>query len=360
VVFQGFFVFAILLLNKKGNKTANIILAILVLLLTFYLLDNLLGMLNFFETNAHFLHLVTPLWYLFPPLCYFYVKKQMNPEFKWKQEYFFHFIPFLLMLYRFFPFYFLPAEIKLQFFTDELKPPGTQLMSILFVLISPIQLALYSGIIRFKTLKEKPTSNFNPVHLNWLKLFFTIFFLFGLMQTVLITKWIFTQEITLQFKYVPLALFAFIIYSIAYLAIIQPEALFPFKILKLKKINGEQTRRYATELINLVEDEKLYLNSELKYSEVASRLGISARYLTEVLSRELGKSFSDFVNEYRVKEVQQRIQNNETKDLTLYAIALDSGFNSKSSFNRVFKKHTGCTPSEFVTQISFAQSQKVS
>ena len=360
VVFQGFFVFAILLLNKKGNKTANVILSVLVLLLTFYLLDNLLGMLDFFDTNPHFLHLVTPLWYLFPPLCYFYVKKQMNPEFKWKQEYFFHFIPFLLMLYRFFPFYFLPAEIKLQFFTGELKPPGTQFLSIVFVLISPIQLAAYSGFIRFKTLKEKSTSNFNPPHLNWLKLFFTIFFLFGLTQSVLMTKWIFTQEITLQFKYVPLALFAFIIYSIAYLAIIQPEALFPFKLLKLKKINGEHTKRYAYELVNLVENERLYLNSELKYSEVAARLGISARYLTEVLSRELGKNFKDFINEYRVKEVQQRIQNNEVENLTLYAIALDSGFNSKSSFNRVFKKHTGYTPSEFVTSINLTQSQKVS
>jgi len=360
VVFQGFFVFVILLLNKKGNKIANVTLSVLVLLLTFYLLDNMLGMVNFFNGNPHFLHLVTPLWYLFPPLCYFYVKKQMNPDFKFRPEYLFHLIPFLLVLYRMFPFYFLPVEVKLQYFSGELKPPGTQLMNILFVLISPIQLTLYSGIIRFKTLKEKSIVNFNPAHFNWLKLFFTLFFLFGLMQTTLITKWVITQEITLPFKYVPLALFAFIIYSIAYLAIIQPEALFPFRLLKIKKLNGEQTTRYAKELIKLVENEKLYLNSELKYSEIASRLGISARYLTEVLKLEIGKGFNDFINEYRVKEVQQRIQNNETKSLTLYAIALESGFNSKSAFNRVFKKHTGLTPSEFENSLSFAQSQKVS
>jgi AraC-like DNA-binding protein len=264
------------------------------------------------------------------------------------------------MLRRMIPFYFLPAEVKLQYFTGELNPPGTQLIMILFVLISPVQLALYSGIVRFKTLKEKSASTLNIAHLKWLKLFFNLFFLFGLVQTVLITKWVITQEITLPFKYVPLALFSFIIYSIAYLAIVQPETLFVFNILKLKKFNGTQTKLHANNLIALIENEKLFLNTELKYSEVASRLGISARYLTEVLNREIGKGFNDFINEYRVKEVQDRIRNNEMENFTLYAIALESGFKSKSSFNRVFKKHTGYTPSEFETSLNLAQSQKVS
>jgi AraC-like DNA-binding protein len=177
---------------------------------------------------------------------------------------------------------------------------------------------------------------------------------------VLITKWIFTGEITLPFKYVPLALFAFIIYSIAYLAIVQPEAIFSFNILKLKKLNGEQSKHYAKRLVKLVEDEKLFLNSELKHSAIASKMGISSRYLTDILKNELGKSFNDFINEYRVKEVRRRIHNNEIENLTLYAIALESGFNSKSSFNRIFKKHTGCTPSEFVGSLKAEFSQKVS
>jgi AraC-like DNA-binding protein len=209
-------------------------------------------------------------------------------------------------------------------------------------------------------LKEKSSLTLNVAHLKWLKLVFNLFFLFGLVQAILVTKWVITQEITIPFKYVPLAVFSFIIYSIAYLAIVQPDKLFVFNILKLKKLNGTQTKLHANNLITLIEKEKLYLNSDLKYSEVASRLGISARYLTEVLNREIGKGFKDFINEYRVKEVQQRIRNNEMENLTLYGIALGSGFNSKSSFNRVFKKHTGYTPTEFETSVQIAQTQKVS
>lgn len=360
MVFQGFFVFAVLLVLKKGNRKANIILSFLVLLLTFYLLDNLLGMKNFFNDNPHFLHITTPLWYLFPPLAYFYVRSLIDKNLKWDWIYILHFLPFLYILNQFVPFYFLPAVVKLKYFTGELQPPGGNAAIIVQVLIVPIQLIAYSLFILFNSLKHKNTSILKAGHISWLKVVYVLLLLFGSLQLILISKWIVTGEITLQFKYIPLAIFSFIIYSIAYLAIVQPETVFSFNVLKLKKINGEHSKKIALDLIKLTETEKLYLNSDLKYSEVASRLGISARYLTEVLNREIGKSFNDFINEYRVKEVQQRIRNNDMENLTLYGIALESGFNSKSSFNRVFKKHTGFAPSEFETSLQIAQTQKVS
>ncbi|MCB0287465.1 MAG: AraC family transcriptional regulator, partial [Calditrichaeota bacterium] len=55
-----------------------------------------------------------------------------------------------------------------------------------------------------------------------------------------------------------------------------------------------------------------------------------------------------FVNNFRVKEVQARMLDQENSDYTLLAIAMDAGFSSKSSFNRIFKKHTGLTPSQFL------------
>lgn len=359
-VSQGFFVSLVLLLLKKGNSKANITLSILVLLLTIYLLDNLLGMTGFFYNNPHYLYVAAPLWYLFPPLFYFYVKIQVNADIKWHWYHLLHLIPFLIMLYQFLPFYFLPGDIKLQYFSGELKPPGSELILIFYVMISPLQLVLYSSIILFKKLRGKYNLSINPAHLNWIKIVFSLLFIFALAETAIITRWILTGEVTVQFKYVPLAIYSFIIYSIAYLAIVQPETLFSFNVLKIKKLNRIMTKQYADELIKLIEEEKLYLNSELKYSEVASRLGISARYLTEVLNREIGKGFNDFVNEYRVDEVKRRLLNNEIESLTLMAIAFESGFNSKSSFNRIFKKHTGSTPSEFIANTKALLTQKVS
>jgi AraC-like DNA-binding protein len=58
-------------------------------------------------------------------------------------------------------------------------------------------------------------------------------------------------------------------------------------------------------------------------------------------------NFFDLVNGYRVREVQQRLEDEESRQFTILAIAFDAGFNSKTSFNTIFKKHTGMTPSEY-------------
>ncbi len=97
-----------------------------------------------------------------------------------------------------------------------------------------------------------------------------------------------------------------------------------------------------------METEKPYLDCNLKYSDLAAKLGISVRYLSRVLNEELGQSFNDFVNAYRIKEVQAQLLNKENGEYTLLAIALDAGFNSKTSFNRIFKSHTGMTPTQFL------------
>ncbi len=360
VVSQGFFISFVLLLSKKGNRKANYILSILVLFLTFYLLDNLLGMTDFFKNNPHFLHIVTPMWYLFPPLSFFYVKMQTNPQLKWNWIYILHFIPFLIVLQQFLPFYGLPGEIKLKYFTGEIKAPGDIFVRAFYSLLWPGQLIFYTSLILLKLLKENKELPINKAHKSWLRMVFFILFFFAAIEFVLIVKWIFTQQITIPFKYIPLAFFSLIIYSIAYLAIVQPETLFSFGILKIKKINLDKSKQYADELKILIENEKLYLNSELKYSEIASRLGISARYLTQILNQEIGKGFNDFINEYRIKEVQKRIISNDVENVTLFAIALESGFNNKSSFNRIFKKHTGITPTEFIYNMKNSASQKVS
>ena len=61
----------------------------------------------------------------------------------------------------------------------------------------------------------------------------------------------------------------------------------------------------------------------------------------------MGKNFYKLVNEYRVEEVKKRMVNPEYKNLTILAIAYDSGFNAKSSFNTIFKESTGMTPSGY-------------
>ncbi len=81
---------------------------------------------------------------------------------------------------------------------------------------------------------------------------------------------------------------------------------------------------------------------------MALELGTHPNYLSQIINEKEGKSFYDFVNSFRVEEFKRLVKDSKNKQFTLLALAYDCGFNSKSSFNRYFKKNTGKTPSEFV------------
>lgn len=102
--------------------------------------------------------------------------------------------------------------------------------------------------------------------------------------------------------------------------------------------------------------EKPYLNRELSIYDLSAQLKIPRHILSEVINEHMGMNFYNLVNEYRVKEVKERIQGDEFKHLTLLAIAYDSGFNSKSSFNTIFKEKSGQTPSEYTKSLGTRNS----
>ena len=95
-------------------------------------------------------------------------------------------------------------------------------------------------------------------------------------------------------------------------------------------------------------DNKPYLEPKLTLSQLAELLGTSPNNLSQVINQCEGKNFYDFVNSYRISEFINRASSQTSKNLNILGIALDSGFNSKSSFNEVFKKQTGKTPSIYL------------
>ena len=100
-------------------------------------------------------------------------------------------------------------------------------------------------------------------------------------------------------------------------------------------------------LLRIMEDEQPWKESELTLADLASRLNTTTHKLSEVLNSQMSQTFYDFVNGYRVREVQRRIRAGEARSLKILALAMDAGFASKSTFNEVFKKHTSQTPSAF-------------
>ena len=100
-------------------------------------------------------------------------------------------------------------------------------------------------------------------------------------------------------------------------------------------------------LLAIMDAELPWKDSDLTLPDLASRLDTTPHKLSEVLNSEIGQTFYDFVNGYRVREVQRRIKAGDTRNLKMLALALDAGFASKSTFNQAFKKHTSQTPSDF-------------
>lgn len=96
-----------------------------------------------------------------------------------------------------------------------------------------------------------------------------------------------------------------------------------------------------------METEQPYINMDLTLKDLASALDTYPHYITQVLNTVFNQNFYDFINTYRVEEVQRRLHDPQFKNLTILAVAYDCGFNSKSSFNRIFKQKTGLTPSEY-------------
>ena len=101
-------------------------------------------------------------------------------------------------------------------------------------------------------------------------------------------------------------------------------------------------------LLDFIETEKPYLNPELNLQELADKLEVNRHQLSNVINQKHNKNFYEFINYYRIEEVKEMMANPDKKHFKLISLAYDAGFNSKSSFNRVFKQMTLMTPSQFI------------
>jgi AraC-like DNA-binding protein len=112
---------------------------------------------------------------------------------------------------------------------------------------------------------------------------------------------------------------------------------------------------YKKQLEALMQEEKPYLEPQLTLPELATQMQISLHLLSKVINDGYDKNFHDFINSYRIDEFKTLILQPKYRHQTILAVALDAGFNSKTAFNRAFKKLTNSTPREFLKQQSLGE-----
>jgi len=107
---------------------------------------------------------------------------------------------------------------------------------------------------------------------------------------------------------------------------------------------------WVAKLNSMMVEQHIYTEAELTLTELARKMETNASLLSKVINSRFGMSFNDLINKFRVEEAIRLMGDARYKNLNLLAIAFDAGFNSKSTFNRAFKKITGKNPKDFMAK----------
>lgn len=119
-----------------------------------------------------------------------------------------------------------------------------------------------------------------------------------------------------------------------------------------KAVEAAELNDWKPQILALMEEERLYENPTLTLNDFADRLGITSKQVSGIINQGFGQNFNDFVNSYRVAAVKERFALGDQDQYTILSIALACGFNSKTTFNRVFKRVTARTPVQYLAQMS--------
>lgn len=127
---------------------------------------------------------------------------------------------------------------------------------------------------------------------------------------------------------------------------------FSSKKYKSSTLSPEKKEQYQKKIITALEKEKVYREENITLSKISDLLSIPLHHLSQVINEKLQKNFNELINSYRIEEAKKKLIESDKKENSILEIAYDVGFNSKTVFNRAFKKYTGMTPSQFRKQFS--------
>lgn len=365
--FNAFF-FVALLLQKKPKQLHDRILVYWLIYLG--LATGLYAYTTDFFSGLRLLSTaIIALFLLHGPFLYSYVSAlTLNPN-RFKGKILWHFVPFFafilyLLIASRFPSY--SEGIRVDHVSHGAKTPWLfHFFLIMTALSGPVYFVLSYRKFR-QSKKSSHDFSSKEVNLDWLGKLIPIF---GAVWTILIVIAIihhvfhlFSMEFCTHGFF--LSLSAFII-LIGYFGFKQKEVFISYPIESGKIRTTEPEIKYAASKLEDTElqkccdkvshymtTERPYLDSDITLPKLAAELNVSTHHLSQIINEVHGKNFFNFINEYRVNEVKRKIQDPAFDNYSLLGIAFESGFNSKSAFNRVFKNITGKTPSEYRDSLS--------
>jgi len=285
-----------------------------------------------------------------------------------------HSIPFFLfVLFSVITYHIQSDEMKRYILTQAGQQ---QAPAVLYIIGSLLYVQFYAytfitlrNINTFRSKISNHFSEFNKVNLNWLSVTIILFMIvigIGMVNSFIrITPLTNYSNITLTviiftiFLFITQILFKAIQYPSIFEGIKEEEnaeqtATISPAITEKKEIryagsslSGDEKELMKQQLVNYMQQEKPYLEPQLMLEELADMLKIKPRILSQVINESFNQNFFDFINRYRIEEAKRLLGNPADKKITVLEVLYQVGFNSKSSFNTLFKRYTGVTPSEY-------------
>ena len=356
IVIGLFFASAVLGI-KKGKNEVRLSLAALILCITFVAIPPFLQMTGFYEAFPHLMGTFLRFYFALGPLLFLYVQSITTPDFKFKKGHLLRFIPLLLNIVFWMPFFLKSAEQKLYLYSQSsIYSPLVDLIRYGANFVHPLiyLIVTYMHLKKHSQIAQKSLSDVEKIKLKWMK-----YLVWGLASLVVMY---FVENIFCYFNrpslientkrlihiWNPLLLV-----FLGYKGLTQTEMFADdekkrgSRKFKFFDLSQESTVSYLQKLQSLMEEEKPYLKSDLSLGDLADQLDFSPRLLSQLINDELHQNFYAFVSRYRINEAKSLLMDEDSQKYTILSIAFDSGFNSKSSFNSVFKQHTKMTPSQY-------------
>lgn len=364
-IVQGFILTGLLFFSGK-QQPANRLLAALIGLITLACLN--IYLLDAAWLSSHILlHLLAdalPLVVIMPlgPLIWFYVQATMNPAFRMGRKQYIHYWPIALDLFP----YCLLLVADIGSLTGTLSKGQRGWVSNFID-----QYNVYSDIPRWLSLtsylwlshqyirQKRQQQELPETGIRWLRQFLLLFLVFqGIWLLYLIpyvipaTRQALLNAVDWYPIFVPLAILIYWLGLKGYLVGHRPVIENTHKVMVpvATRLPETTAQQFVERLRNIMEVEKLYLDPALSVNALAQQAGMAPKMVSAVLNQHLDKSFSVFVNEYRVEAFKKRIQQPGAASLTIPGIAMECGFSSVATFQRMFKQLTGATPSRFMQE----------
>jgi AraC-like DNA-binding protein len=345
----------VLFLTRRGNRRAHKYMALFLLAVAIGMANGMISLLGLYDRWPALAILLGSIVLTYYPLFYLYVRAMAAGDARGNLLSFLHGVPFLLGLSAWSAHFIWGGDGSGVSVTigSVVRSPWS------FVLIAAIIQSIFYiaeiiRLLRKHSARIKAAySTIDAVNLGWLRRRFVVFVGIWALGLVMIAAAGFEGRAIFLAGQLVAFLAALNLFVTGYRAMLQPEiVLGPAEASTVRRyerssLTPESAELHKARLLEMMEREKLFLDPEITLPKLAQASGIPLAHLSRIINELLGRNFYEFINLYRVEEAKRRLGSPGAGGEKLIAVALECGFNSLATFNRVFKETTGRTPSDY-------------